>query len=201
MRNRACLLLTVALLLPACTLIKKDVGHSFDLPLQTIQSQQGPVSVDTVLSTLGPPQSVAAVGKGYAFLYQYTRIEEQQLGFSSTKTPLSWLKLALADADSASKVLVVQFDSTGTVSALGRATLDSDLGDSGSVTLAVNFLSMVDSAQLEDDLWGPANWGYSLLQPLEIMLNRQNSPDTGHATLEQRGTSTAAGQRTLEYRN
>ncbi len=52
-----------------------------------------------------------------------------------------------------------------------------------------------------DDLLDPMSqhrWGALSLGELPITLNRDSSPDSGASTLEQRGTPTGAGQRSLE---
>ena len=194
------LFLCTVLLLQGCSVIQKDIGADFNQTLGALLAAGGPQSVDDVLTLMGPPQAVAAAGTGYTFLYQYIYIEEKQLGISSKSPVLRWFKISLADADSTSSIAMAHFDHDNALVAVGTAQVDSDLGDAGSLMFALNFLPMVDSAALEQDLWGPTRWGYSLLQPANVLLNRDSSPDSGSAALEQRGTPTNAGQRTLEYR-
>ena len=197
LRQAAVLLLPVVL--SACTFIEKDIGRSFKRDAQTLLASGEQLTVDEVLSDLGPPHQMLALADGYAFLYQRFDVKERQLGVSSDAPVLRWFKVSLADADSSSQSLVARFDASDQLVAASVVTQKEDLGESGSVMFALSFRSLVDASDLDSDVWGPGNWGQYLLQEPKVLLNVQSSPDTGEATLEQRGTPTNVGQRTMEF--
>ena len=193
-------LLTTLPWLSACTIIDKEVGQPFITEAKQLLVDAEEIHADDVLAALGPPQALSGVAGGYVFLYQHFTIRERQLGFSSDEPFLRWFKLSLADAEATADTLVLRFDTENRLVASGLVTTRDDLGDAGSVMFALNFQPMIDTAELDRDLWGPDRWGLSLLQaPIEAQ-NRDNSPDSGREGIELRGSPTGSGQRTLEFR-
>jgi hypothetical protein len=193
-------LLTTLQWLSACTIIDKEIGESFIAEAKQLLVDAEEIHADDVLTALGPPQALSGVTGGYVFLYQHFAIRERQLGFSSDEPFLRWFKLSLADAGATADTLVLRFDSENRLVASGLVTTRDDLGDAGSVMFALNFQPMIDTAELDRDLWGPDRWGFSLLQAPTEAQNRHNSPDSGLEGIELRGSPTGSGQRTLEFR-
>ncbi len=198
-RLRACFAVWIAVT-ASCTYINKEIGSDFTSDAVLLMEAGKPEHVDQVLSSLGPPQAVSALPEGYVFLYQHFEIQERQIGFSSDSEFLRWFKLAIAGADAEVDSLVLQFNSDNRLLAGGFSTSRSDLGEGGSVMLAINFRSLVDTEELASDLLGATNWGTSLLQRPPALQNRESSLDSGMRGLEMRGTPDKLGQRTLEYR-
>ena len=186
--------------LSGCTFIEKDVGNNFIVgATEWVETSHSP-TLDDALFALGPPLSITAIPGGYVLLYQHFEILERQIGINSDRPMLRWFKLSLADADGETDTLILQFNNSDELIASRLSTTREDLGEGGSVMFALNFLSIIDTSELHEDLWGANKWGFSLLQPPLIAQNRDSSPDAGQAGIEQRGTPTNVGQRTLEYR-
>ncbi len=184
----------------ACTFIEKDVGAGFKREGRAMLASAEKLSVDDILDELGPPHQLVALPDGYAFLYQKFDIRERQLGLSSDAPLLRWFKISLADAGSTSQAFVARFDEDDNLIAGVVATNSEELGEAGGLIFAFNFLSQVDSSDLDSDLWGATKWGMFLLQEPNILLNAANNPDLNANALDQRGTPTNVGQRTMDHR-
>jgi hypothetical protein len=77
--------------------------------------------------------------------------------------------------------------------------MERDLGKGMAVQFIVAVQETIDSSFLT----GPESqhqWGMNMLRPLPVLLNTPHGVDSGGSGLEQRGTPTRAGQRTLENR-
>ena len=72
------------------------------------------------------------------------------------------------------------------------------MGRGLSLQFIVKVAPIVDTKYLEKP-YPQHNWGFSLLQPLSMGLNRKQSLDSGNHGLEQRGTPTDVGQHALEF--
>ncbi|UCH46610.1 MAG: hypothetical protein JSU95_10825 [Betaproteobacteria bacterium] len=152
-----------------------------------------------VLDTLGPPTRISALPDGFAFEYESFRIDERQLGLSPNVKFLRWFKLAYGTARVARETYTLVFDSNGLVKAFGNAREDQDAGKGLAFQFIVTVTQVVDTRYLDE--WpGQHAWGVSMLQPLPVALNREQSLDSGEHGIEQRGTPTSSGQRTLEWR-
>lgn len=156
------------------------------------------MNVAQVLELLGPPQRMTALPHGYAFLYQYFLIAEQQIGLSSDLPVLRLLKFSIASADASIKTAVFRFNDNDQLLAAGTATQHLDLGNEKSVMFVLAMSAIVDSDDLGYDRSSPNLWGASLLQSPSITFDAQSTLDAGSAGFEQRGTPTRIGQRTLE---
>ena len=72
------------------------------------------------------------------------------------------------------------------------------LGGGAGVQFFITMLSVVDTSEYEAEK-DPNDWGMHLLEGrLPTLLNSPSSPETGLSGLEQIGTPTTAGQRSLE---
>ena len=191
------LLLAMCLLASACTQIGNKIGNNYRAELAPLLSQDA-YTVDDVLAALGPPHRVARAGQGYAFLYNHFDIEEDQIGIGSDTPVLSWFKLSLASADADALVTLFQFDANGQAIATGHWKDLEELGQGGSMMLAIMFTSIIDTGRMTSDPWAINHWGMSLTKPLPAAMNSVHAPDDGEAAIELRGTPDEVGQRTLE---
>jgi hypothetical protein len=191
-------LVSLLVALPGCTSINKQL----DRPVHPseITSKNRPTHYFTILDELGPPASITSLPEGFAFQYESLKINEQQFGFSTDRGFLSWLKLAYGSASASRNVHVYVFNKAGHLQSYGNKVLKDDIGKGMSVQFIVTVAQIVDTSYLEKP---PTqhSWGSSLMRPLPIALNRAQSLDSGQHGLEQRGTPTSAGQRTLEMRD
>ena len=197
---RSLLLVLLVPAIGACSFISKEIGGEFTSSAVALFQGNSEPHVDDILAALGPPQAISALPHGYVFIYQHFEIMERQLGINSDENFLRWFKLALADAEYEVDTLLIHLDRNDRTLGFGLATTREDLGEAGSLMFALNFLSMIDTQELDRDVWGASHWGMFLLQPPQIALNYQSSMDTGRDGLELRGTPKNVGQRTLEYR-
>ena len=190
--------LTSLLLLQGCLQIHREFGQDvYSQAAELIQSEQE-IDVARVLEVLGPPQKLSALPQGYAFLYQFSVVDEQQIGLSSDLPVLRWLKFSMAAANARIKTTVFRFDDHDQLIAASSAITHSDLGDEKSIMFALAMSALVDSDDLGYDRWGSNLWGASLLQSTAKTLFVQSDLDSGNIGFEQRGTPTRVGQRTLE---
>lgn len=192
------LVLACCLVLASCTQITSRIGDNYGADLQQLLEAEQVQTVDDVLARLGPPHRVAAVGEGYAFLYFFFDIDEDQIGVSSQLPVLRLFKLSLASAEADQLVAVLQFDAAGQLLAAGRWKDVEGLGSGGSIGLAILYTSIIDSDRLTEDAWAVNQWGASLLKPMPRGLNHFNTADSGDNGLELRGSPNRIGQRTLE---
>jgi hypothetical protein len=196
-RSTAVLLVVVGTL-NGCTLIHKDIDYDFRSAAELWLGSNPSPGLDDALSALGPPLSITAMPGGYALLYQHFDIHERQIGVNSEQPFLRWFKLSLADADGEKDTLMLHFNNDDQLIASRLYTQEEDYGEGGSVMFALSFVSIVDTSDLHESLWGMKSWGVSLLQSPIVAQNRQSSLDSGQSGLEQRGTPANVGQRTLE---
>ena len=147
---------------------------------------------------MGPPHRIASAGDGYVFLYHHFVIEEDQIGLGSDLPVLQWFKLSLASAEADELVTLMAFDNEDQLVAVAHSKDLEELGQAGSMMLAIQFSSIIDSGRITRDSWPINNWGRSLLKPLPMALNDGHAPDSGATGLELRDTPSRVGQRTLE---
>lgn len=178
-----------------CSQIREDVGQ----PLVVNEAVLASVSsFHEALDRFGPPHGVARSRSAMVFLYEEIDLAETQLGVSLSTGDLALFKAVAARGTAERRLLVITFD------ALGRtrsARFDTYLQPAGRGA-ALQFLFAVAGIVDDDDLsLSPAahDWGMQLLEAdLPVALNRAQSMHTGRGGLEQRGTPTSVGQRTLE---
>jgi hypothetical protein len=193
LRNLVCLVALV--LLCGCTVVTEELGES--LPPVEQAAAQG-ATTGQVLDALGPPSQITALNDGYAFLYEHALIRERQLGLSVNYLWLRYFKLALGSAEADREALLLTFGRDGRVSNSAFFEWTEDLGKGNSVQFIIAVMSVVDTGEITETPI-TLKWGGELLQSrLPESLNRQSSTITGLNGLEQSGTPTGAGQRTLE---
>jgi hypothetical protein len=167
------------------------------LPTGTNGFAAGLTRVDTVVHELGPPNQASRLPDGFAFLYEYSRMSEFQLGFSLNLPVIRWLKFIKAWNYLDQQSLLLTFDQQGILRSVGSTSSEEGLGGGS----AVQFLFMAMTLSDVSDFLRPANahqWGEMLLQPPPITLNSAQSLRTGQYGMEQRTAPDYAGQHTLE---
>ena len=161
---------------------------------------EGETSIGDVLGEIGPPGKIGSLGgSGVVFLYEYVSVTEYQIGASPPGDLLRWFKISVAKAKNVRQVLLLTFDEEGFLSSREYHESDENLGSGVGLNFLYNIVSLVDYSQLESQ---PEilDWGNGLLKPLPEALNTMNSFDNGEGGVEQKGTPSKIGQRTLEMR-
>lgn len=187
-----------AVCLAGCTQWHYELGE----PLAETATRSAAESqhLGTVLELLGPPHRVNALADGYVLGWEHWRIRERSLGISLGALGVELMSIDWGHARLAGEFLLLRFDSQHRLTAHAFHVWDERGGGGSALQPSVALVDVVDV----DDLLEPLSqhrWGSLSLGSLPITLNRDNSPDSGAATLEQRGTPTGAGQRSLEMRN
>ena len=91
------------------------------------------------------------------------------------------------------------FDGKGVLRSREFHAFEEDLGSGFGLSFLYSIVTLVDYSRLEKQ---PEilNWGAGLLEPLPEALNTMHSFDNGLRGVEQKGTPSSVGQRTLEMR-
>jgi hypothetical protein len=154
-------------------------------------------SLGTALRQLGPPQRMSAIPGGYVMAWEHWQITESSLGFSLGVVGADFLNVDWGDARTRGDFLLLAFDNEHRLVDSSLRRWDSDAGGGQALQPFFGFVPVVDVDDLR--LIMPQHrWGAASLAPLPTAINDSNHPDRGHAGLEQRGTPTGAGQRSLE---
>ena len=185
-------------ILTGCTVIRTEI----DVPIQVNGKtfKEGETGINAVLTKLGPPGKISALGdNSVVFLYEYVSIKEQQVGVSLPGDILKWFKLSVAKAKADRQALLLTFDGKGVLRSREFHAFEEDLGSGFGLSFLYSIVTLVDYSRLEKQ---PEilNWGAGLLEPLPEALNTMHSFDNGLRGVEQKGTPTSVGQRTLEMR-
>jgi hypothetical protein len=189
----------VALLLPlgmaGCSQFRTELGQ----PLHTDERDfvTGKTSVQTVLHELGPPSDVSSLPDGFVFLYEYSKIEEFQIGFSVPLPIVRWLKFVQARNQLTHEAAVMTFDDRGVLRAIGDDLSKKDLGGGTALQLIVSVTSLTDTSAYRQP--GEAHaWGASSLRRLPSTLNTDQSLRSGTRGLQFKAAHSYAGQHSLE---
>tara|TARA_R110002110_G_scaffold205066_1_gene416613 strand:- start:1646 stop:2236 length:591 start_codon:yes stop_codon:yes gene_type:complete len=178
-----------------CTQWYYDLGSHLD-ESQIPDPAQG-VSLQDVLTQLGPPQRISASAGGYLLAWEHWKIREQTLGFRLGLMGADVLSVDWGDAHVKGEFLLLTFDRAKQLSSASVSVWDNRTGGGRSVQPFASLVTLVDI----DDLTQPMpqhSWGATSLEPLPVTLNVNSRPDTGQTGVGQRGTPTAIGQQTLE---
>jgi hypothetical protein len=181
--------------LSGCTLWRYELG----VPLNESDTPKpgADTSLSEVLETLGPPVHMSATGTGYVMAWEYWRIREDSVGIR-----LGFLGADIMSFDSGKMqvkgdYLLVVFNLQHRVDSASFSHWDNYAGGGVGVQPMFSFVDVVDSG----DLLSPMTqhrWGSAFLQPISRSQNRASSPHTGQNGIEQRGTTRAIGQQSLE---
>lgn len=189
------LLMIVALLLLAgCTQRHYQLGQ----PLTAVDADPvAGMSLHAVMAQLGPPQRLSRTASGWTLGWEYWRISQRAVGVSLGLVGVNALSFDWGDARVRGDFLLVSFNAGHRVTAVSRAGWDNTIAGGSSVQPFVGVAPLVNV----DDLLVPLpqhGWGAAALMALPTAVNNENRPGMGSNGLEQRGTPTGAGQRTLE---
>jgi hypothetical protein len=179
------LLLCIIILISSCTRIHISNDKAIDAAKTQLVQYNTPYA--DVLVAMGPPAKVTALPSGFAFLYESTQVLQRGITLS-----FYFLRVSVTKGDRMLDSYVVVFDEQGLV--VGHEKLTK------SVPLSGTFALTIPTGGPPRELKASApqhHWGMSLLNPLPQTLNAANDIDAGMHGLEQRGTPTAVGQRTL----
>jgi hypothetical protein len=182
-------------LLSGCSSFQTEMGQP--LRVQPSGFTQGQTSVQTVVATLGPPNQASELAPGFAFLYEYSRVNEFQLGVSIPISFLRYVKFLHAWNHLEQQALLLTFDEHGVLRSAGATKWKEDLGGGNALQVVVTVMSLSDVSSL----MRPADahgWGETRLDPLPVGLNSAQSLRIGQHGLQQRLAPDYAGQRTLE---
>lgn len=182
-------------LMSGCSSFRTEMG----VPVHTRVGEfaQGQTRVETVMSKMGPPDSVTKLPGGFAFLYEHSVFTEFQLGVSVNYSVLRYFKFIHAWNKLQHEAFVLTFDERGVLRNAGSGESREDLGGGSAVQVLVSVMSLSDIS----NVLRPADehdWGEELLQPLPIVLNSAQSLRNGQHGFQQRIAPEYAGQHTLE---
>ena len=168
-------------------------------PLQTHVNDYtiGQTRVETLVHEMGPPNEATRLPDGFAFLYEYSRIKEFQLGITVNVTFLRYFKFLHAWNSLEQQALLVTFDDRGVMRDAAVRKWKESLGGGSALQFIVQVMSLSDVSRL----LRPADansWSEWLLQPPPTTLNTAQSLRTGEHGLQQRIVPEYAGQETLQ---
>jgi len=190
-------MLAALVLLSGCSSFRTEMG--LPLSVQTNNFAEGRTRVEAVVHDLGPPHEASRLPDGFAFLYEYSRIREFQLGFSLNLPVIHWFKFLRAWNNLDQETLVLIFDEQGILRGAGSANWQESLGGGGGAQFLFTVMSFSDVA----DFLRPGEahgWGKTLLQLPPVALNSAQSLRTGEHGLQLRIAPDFAGQHSLEMR-
>ncbi|MEH6584594.1 MAG: hypothetical protein V7754_21875 [Halioglobus sp.] len=188
-------LLSALVLLGACSQYYYDLGtplSAAQLPMVDEQRQLG-----GVLAELGPPLRVSSTASGYVLAWEHWDITETKLGISLGFAGAEALSIDWGTARARGEFLLLGFNHDHEMTSATFTEWDNDAGGGKSLQPLGGLIPVVDV----DDLLTAMpqhRWGAASLEELPVSLNSDNRPDTGQNGIEQRGTPTAVGQRSLE---
>lgn len=190
--------LPVCLLLAGCvTQWHYDLGEHVD----EIESPLPPegTSLGEVLVMLGPPHRMSASDTGYLLAWEHWDVRETSVGFSLGAAGADFLSADWGRMRAKGEYILITFNRDNLLTAATRSDWDSNRGGGQAVQPFFSFVSVVDADDLVRRMH-QHRWGLGMLQPPMEALNRNSSPYTGQAGIEQRGTPSGAGQQSLELR-
>jgi hypothetical protein len=195
MRALALCLVGSAFVWTGCSTISTEVGQP--LPESPSSLVEGTTRVETVVHDLGPPHAISALPDGFAFLYEYSRVSEFQLGMSLDFLQLPYFKVIKADSNLSEAARLLTFDEQGVLRAQGSAAWREKLSGGGALQLIVSVLSLTDTTAFRREP-DPLTWGRGNLQRPPVTLNSAQDPRLGSNGLQQRIAPVFVGQATLE---
>lgn len=189
LRHTPVVFLLISIVVQGCTVIKKKIDATPGRQPSSFAIVQ--THFYDVLDTLGPPAQITPLPEGFAFLYESLLIQENQFGISLGKDSLSLFKFCFGDTnvDRATRIMV--FDKSGYLRSYSNSATHEDAGNAFAFQFLFGIVPMVDTLYLENNP-SPLYWGFSQLNPLPQALQSADN------WMEQRGTPTGVGQRTLE---
>jgi hypothetical protein len=189
------------ILLFGCSILQGCTRWTYDIGPR-LSAQQKPAVADgllvgNVLEELGPPHRMSALASGYVLAYEYWHIVEDKIGVSLGAAGADFLTLDWGNARTRGEFLLLSFNSQHLLVDSTFEVWERDAGGGAGIQPFASVVSVVDVGDLTNPM--PTHrWGAFSLQELPVTLNANNHPETGQAGLEQRGTPSNIGQRSLE---
>ncbi|EAQ96974.1 hypothetical protein [Congregibacter litoralis] len=188
--------LFIVLSLSGCSQWYYEFGDA--LPEGIEDAVQGQ-TMASVLVRLGPPLRFATADDQLLMAWEAWRVRESAVGVSLGFAGADFLNADWGSAKIEGDFLVMTFDAQRRVTAAERIRRDNRLGGGAAIQPLFSFVSVVDV----EDLLLPLpqhRWGDAQLLDLPQVLNNVVTPGLG-AAIEQRGTPTGSGARSLEWRD
>ena len=182
-------------LLSGCTIWEYELGTP--VTSAALPAADGNTSLRQVLALLGPPHRASAIEGGYVLAWEHWQIREDSLGVSLGVAGADFLSVDWGDTAVSGEFLLLTFNGEHRLVDRAESVFNSDAG--GGVALQP-FIGLAELTDV-DDLVVPMpqhDWGRGWLQRLPEVLNAGSQPDLGQSGIEQRGTPSGIGQRTLE---
>lgn len=189
--------LALGLCLAGCTQWRYNMGSPLG-KLEMPRPEERP-TLGQILAEFGPPQRISAADSGYLLGWEHWHVTENSVGISLGILGVDFMSADWGRMRSKGEFLLLTFDREHRLSGATRSDWDSDGGGGQSIQPLFSFVSVVDA----DDLTGGMHqhrWGATRLERPARALNELGGPDSGRGGLEQRGTPTGTGQRSLEMR-
>jgi hypothetical protein len=192
---RSCTLVLGSVLLSACSQYYYDLGAPLSRAQLPDREQQ--LVVGDVLRQLGPPQRVSATASGYVLAWEHWDISEQKLGFGLSFAGADLLSVDWGSARARGEFLLLGFNHDHQLTDAAFTEWNNDIGGGKAIQPLGGLVSVVDVDDLLSSM--PQHlWGAGSLEKLPVTLNTDSRLDTGQNGIEQRGTPTIVGQRSLE---
>lgn len=193
--------LTLALLL-GCSLLggcvtqwNYDLGEHIDAVKVPLPPSGATLAY--TLELLGPPHHISASDTGYMLAWEHWDVRETKVGFSLGAAGADFMSADWGRMRAKGEFILLTFDRDHLLTAAARSDWDSNRGGGQAVQPFFGFISVVDSDDLVRRMH-QHRWGLGAMQPPTKALNRDSSPYTGQAGIEQRGTPRGVGQQSLE---
>ena len=194
-RHKSWLLVGLLLLVQGCTQWRYDIGQSL-ADVQAPDAGQRP-HLGEVLLQLGPPQRLSSTTNGYVMAWEHWLIREDSIGFSLGFLGADLLSIDWGDAKVSGEFLLLSFDSDHRLVSSDFSSWDGKAGGGSAVQPIFGVVSVVDVDDLTERM-PQHDWGRGNLLRLPEAVNAPSAPDLGSGGIEQRGTPTGVGQRSLE---
>lgn len=193
---RVLLVAISALLLGGCvTQWHYDLGEHMDATEMSLPPPG--TSLAATLDMLGPPHHMSAADTGYLLAWEHWDVLETNVGFSLGAAGADFLSADWGRMRAKGEFILLTFDRDYLLTAAARSDWDSKRGGGQAVQPFFSFVSVVDADDLVRRMH-QHRWGMGGLLPPSQTLNRDSSPYTGQAGIEQRGTPRGIGQQSLE---
>jgi hypothetical protein len=183
------------MLLAGCSRWTYEIGR--ELSVEEVPVVADKLELGDVLGRLGPPQRMSAMPGGYMLAYEHWQIVENSVGLSLSAAGADFLSLDWGSARTRGEFLLLSFNREHQLVGSTFEVWDRDAGGGQGIQPLLSVVDVVDV----DDLTNPMpqhRWGGFSLEELPVTLNADNHLDSGQSGLEQRGTPTSIGQRSLE---
>jgi hypothetical protein len=194
--SRILLVLGLAALLAGCT-----QWRHYELGLPLAESQmprpEDGWTLARVMDELGPPQRISAAPHGFVMAWEYWEIDEIKVGVGSFVTGVDLVNIDWGRATAKGQFMLLSFNHDHRLVSANFEAWDRDAGGGQGVQPMFSAVDVVDVGDLLDPM-SEHRWGAQSLRRIPVTLNQQNRLDSGQAGIEQRGTTRAVGQHSLE---